>query len=140
MDCSFSEREAGSFLVLHYGFMMRMLGEQFDYRDEICGAVINVRGREKVSVWTKNASNEIAKKIPQSIYPSEPLKHHIAAQKYYRDLDEIATFQPPFKWPSQTIMPRCNIKQVLSTIGRDESGTKVERSTRKKANWGKSIN
>jgi hypothetical protein len=38
-----------------------MIGEQFDRGDEICGAVVNVRARqEKVSVWTKNASNEAA--------------------------------------------------------------------------------
>lgn len=38
-----------------------MIGEQFDHGDEICGAVVNVRARqEKISVWTKNASNEAA--------------------------------------------------------------------------------
>uniref|UniRef100_A0A7N0T3V7 eIF-4F 25 kDa subunit n=1 Tax=Kalanchoe fedtschenkoi TaxID=63787 RepID=A0A7N0T3V7_KALFE len=41
--------------------LLAIIGEQFDYGEEICGAVINVRGRqEKVSLWTKNASNEIA--------------------------------------------------------------------------------
>ena len=38
-----------------------MIGEQFDYGDEICGAVVNVRGKqERIAVWTKNASNEAA--------------------------------------------------------------------------------
>jgi len=38
-----------------------MIGEQFDYGDEICGAVVNVRNRQdKISIWTKNASNEAA--------------------------------------------------------------------------------
>ncbi|KAG0462614.1 hypothetical protein HPP92_021090 [Vanilla planifolia] len=41
--------------------LLAMIGEQFDYGDEICGAVVNVRSRqEKVSIWTKNAFNEAA--------------------------------------------------------------------------------
>lgn len=37
-----------------------MIGEQFDHGDEICAAVVNVRSRERISIWTKNASNESA--------------------------------------------------------------------------------
>ncbi|KAK7245609.1 hypothetical protein RIF29_40456 [Crotalaria pallida] len=41
--------------------LLAMIGEQFDHGDEICGAVVNVRGRQdKISIWTKNASNEAA--------------------------------------------------------------------------------
>ncbi|KAK4271770.1 hypothetical protein QN277_020412 [Acacia crassicarpa] len=41
--------------------LLAMIGEQFDHGDEICGAVVNVRNRqEKISIWTKNASNEAA--------------------------------------------------------------------------------
>ncbi|KAJ4980282.1 hypothetical protein NE237_031119 [Protea cynaroides] len=41
--------------------LLALIGEQFDYGDEICGAVVNVRGKqEKISIWTKNASNEPA--------------------------------------------------------------------------------
>ncbi|KAG8385360.1 hypothetical protein BUALT_Bualt03G0035000 [Buddleja alternifolia] len=41
--------------------LLAMIGEQFDYGDEICGAVVNVRGKEeRISIWTKNASNEAA--------------------------------------------------------------------------------
>nr|AGI41304.1 eukaryotic translation initiation factor 4E [Phaseolus vulgaris]AGI41305.1 eukaryotic translation initiation factor 4E [Phaseolus vulgaris]AGI41306.1 eukaryotic translation initiation factor 4E [Phaseolus vulgaris]AGI41307.1 eukaryotic translation initiation factor 4E [Phaseolus vulgaris] len=41
--------------------LLAMIGEQFDYGDEICGAVVNVRNRQdKISIWTKNASNEAA--------------------------------------------------------------------------------
>ncbi|KAI3996827.1 hypothetical protein MKX01_021103 [Papaver californicum] len=41
--------------------LLAMIGEQFDNGDEICGAVINVRGKqEKISIWTKNATNETA--------------------------------------------------------------------------------
>lgn len=41
-----------------------MIGEQFDHGDEICGAVVNVRGRqEKIALWTKNASNEAAQVV-----------------------------------------------------------------------------
>ncbi|KAK8917059.1 hypothetical protein KSP39_PZI022338 [Platanthera zijinensis] len=39
--------------------LLAMLGEQFEHGDEICGAVVNVRAKqEKISIWTKNASNE----------------------------------------------------------------------------------
>lgn len=38
-----------------------MIGEQFDFGDEICGVVVNVRGKqERIAIWTKNASNEAA--------------------------------------------------------------------------------
>jgi translation initiation factor 4E len=38
-----------------------MIGEQFDEGDEICGAVVSVRARQdKISIWTKTASNEAA--------------------------------------------------------------------------------
>ncbi|GMN43412.1 hypothetical protein TIFTF001_012617 [Ficus carica] len=41
--------------------LLAMIGEQFDHGDEICGAVVNVRVRQdKISIWTKNASNEAA--------------------------------------------------------------------------------
>ncbi|KAM7257458.1 hypothetical protein ACFE04_013199 [Oxalis oulophora] len=41
--------------------LLAMIGEQFDHGDEICGAVVNIRGKiDKVSVWTKNAANEAA--------------------------------------------------------------------------------
>ncbi|KAH7568660.1 hypothetical protein ACOSP7_011686 [Xanthoceras sorbifolium] len=41
--------------------LLALIGEQFEHGDEICGAVVNVRGRqEKVSLWTKNAANEAA--------------------------------------------------------------------------------
>ncbi|KAF3449832.1 hypothetical protein FNV43_RR05911 [Rhamnella rubrinervis] len=41
--------------------LLAMIGEQFDHGDEICGAVVNVRGKqEKISIWTKNAANEDA--------------------------------------------------------------------------------
>ncbi|KAH6773577.1 eukaryotic translation initiation factor 4E [Perilla frutescens var. frutescens] len=41
--------------------LLALIGEQFDYGDEICGAVVNVRTRqEKISIWTKNATNEAA--------------------------------------------------------------------------------
>ncbi|KAJ4809950.1 eukaryotic translation initiation factor 4E [Rhynchospora pubera] len=41
--------------------LLAMIGEQFEYGDEICGAVLSVRGKqERVAIWTKNASNEAA--------------------------------------------------------------------------------
>ncbi|XP_030474169.2 eukaryotic translation initiation factor 4E-2-like isoform X1 [Syzygium oleosum] len=40
--------------------LLAMIGEQFDHGDEICGAVVNVRRQEKISLWTKNAANEVA--------------------------------------------------------------------------------
>ncbi|GAV70619.1 IF4E domain-containing protein [Cephalotus follicularis] len=41
--------------------LMALIGEQFDETDEICGVVASVRQRlDKLSLWTKNASNEAA--------------------------------------------------------------------------------
>ncbi|XP_060188027.1 eukaryotic translation initiation factor 4E-1 [Lycium barbarum] len=41
--------------------LLAMIGHQFDHGDEICGAVVSVRGKgEKISLWTKNAANETA--------------------------------------------------------------------------------
>ncbi|OAY68362.1 Eukaryotic translation initiation factor 4E-1 [Ananas comosus] len=41
--------------------LLAMIGEQFDYGDEICGAVVSIRGKqERIAVWTKNAANETA--------------------------------------------------------------------------------
>ncbi|PSS02967.1 Eukaryotic translation initiation factor 4E-1 like, partial [Actinidia chinensis var. chinensis] len=40
--------------------LLAMIGEQFDHGDEICGAVVNVRTKDKISIWTKNAANETA--------------------------------------------------------------------------------
>ncbi|XP_047943412.1 eukaryotic translation initiation factor 4E-1-like [Salvia hispanica] len=39
--------------------MLAMIGEQFHYGDEICGAVVNIREtHEEIALWTKNAANE----------------------------------------------------------------------------------
>ncbi|CAK9224090.1 hypothetical protein BDL97_04G055600 [Sphagnum fallax] len=41
--------------------LLGMIGEQFDEGDEICGAVVSVRAKQdKISIWTKTASNEAA--------------------------------------------------------------------------------
>nr|QQJ42043.1 eukaryotic translation initiation factor 4E [Saccharum hybrid cultivar] len=41
--------------------LLAMIGEQFDCGDEICGAVVSVRGKqERIAIWTKNAANEAA--------------------------------------------------------------------------------
>ncbi|WZZ24772.1 hypothetical protein YC2023_008173 [Brassica napus] len=41
--------------------LLALIGEQFDHGDEICGAVVNVRTKqERISIWTKNSSNEAA--------------------------------------------------------------------------------
>lgn len=41
--------------------LLALIGEQFDYGDEICGAVVSIRGKqERVAIWTKNAANEAA--------------------------------------------------------------------------------
>ncbi|KAF8045171.1 hypothetical protein N665_5502s0002 [Sinapis alba] len=43
------------------GELLALIGEQFDHGDEICGAALYIRGKqERVSIWTKNASNEAA--------------------------------------------------------------------------------
>ncbi|XP_016999841.3 eukaryotic translation initiation factor 4E1 [Drosophila takahashii] len=41
--------------------LLMMVGQTFDYSDEICGAVINIRAKSnKISVWTANGNNEMA--------------------------------------------------------------------------------
>nr|CAR92168.2 eukaryotic translation initiation factor 4E [Hordeum vulgare] len=41
--------------------LLALIGEQFDFGDEICGAVVSVRkNKERVAIWTKNAANETA--------------------------------------------------------------------------------
>jgi translation initiation factor 4E len=45
-----------------------MIGEQFDYGDEICGAVVSVRGKqERIAIWTKNAANEAAQVLSAAV-------------------------------------------------------------------------
>lgn len=52
-----------------------MIGEQFDHGDEICGAVVNVRGKQdKIALWTKNAANEAAQVIKIHFVLSMKLK------------------------------------------------------------------
>ena len=47
-----------------------MIGEQFDHGDEICGAVVSVRGKQaKIAIWTKNATNEVAQVIVVEFIP-----------------------------------------------------------------------
>lgn len=41
--------------------LLCLIGEAFDHSDEICGAVVNVRGKNnKISIWTANGNNEEA--------------------------------------------------------------------------------
>ncbi|KAK8478919.1 hypothetical protein V6N13_078786 [Hibiscus sabdariffa] len=41
--------------------LLALIGEQFEYGDDICGAVVSVRGKqERIALWTKNAANETA--------------------------------------------------------------------------------
>ena len=40
---------------------MALIGEQFEYGDEICGAVLSLRGmQDTIAIWTKDATNEPA--------------------------------------------------------------------------------
>ncbi|KAL9688365.1 hypothetical protein QQ045_032786 [Rhodiola kirilowii] len=70
------------------------------------------QGRIRSIISAHMATCAFLPKIPQSIYPSEPLKHHIAAQKYYRNLDEIATLQPPIPRHSHTLSRSVFLKQA----------------------------
>jgi hypothetical protein len=41
--------------------VLACIGEQFDDGDEVCGIVVNVRAKQdRISMWTKTASNEAA--------------------------------------------------------------------------------
>ncbi|RWV83009.1 hypothetical protein BHE74_00023049 [Ensete ventricosum] len=44
-----------------FATLLALIGEQFEYGDEICGAVVSVRMKqERIALWTKNAANEEA--------------------------------------------------------------------------------
>ena len=46
-----------------------MIGEQFEYGDHICGAVVSLRPRHiKIALWTKNAGNREAQVCPNFLY------------------------------------------------------------------------
>ncbi len=46
-------------VVLLLSQLLGCIGEQFDDGDEICGVVVNVRGRgDRICLWTRTASNE----------------------------------------------------------------------------------
>lgn len=46
-----------------------MIGEQFEYGHEICGAVVSVRPKHvKIALWTKNATNREAQVHPFCLY------------------------------------------------------------------------
>lgn len=41
--------------------VLACIGEQFDDGDEVCGVVVNIRPKSnRISIWTKTASNEAA--------------------------------------------------------------------------------
>ncbi|XP_053952772.1 eukaryotic translation initiation factor 4E1 isoform X1 [Anastrepha ludens] len=41
--------------------LLCLIGEAFDHSDEVCGAVVNIRGKNnKISIWTANGNNEEA--------------------------------------------------------------------------------
>ena len=47
---------------------MALIGEQFDESQEICGVVASVRQRQdKLSLWTKTASNEAVQVCKKTI-------------------------------------------------------------------------
>ncbi|CAM0908919.1 unnamed protein product [Alopecurus aequalis] len=47
--------------ILWLHTLLALIGEQFDFGDEICGVVVSVRPRQdRVAIWTKNAANEAA--------------------------------------------------------------------------------
>ncbi|XP_020807689.1 eukaryotic translation initiation factor 4E [Drosophila serrata] len=46
---------------LWHDLLLCIIGECFEYSDQICGVVINVRNKaNKLSLWTKNARNSVA--------------------------------------------------------------------------------
>lgn len=41
--------------------LLVLIGESCEYSNELCGAVVNIRGKNnKISIWTANGSNEAA--------------------------------------------------------------------------------
>ncbi|KAF8413635.1 hypothetical protein HHK36_001627 [Tetracentron sinense] len=67
--------------------LLAMIGEQFDNGDEICGAVVNVRGKqEKVALWTRNASNEAAQM--RSVLSAKSSRNHWSSGRGSRKFED----------------------------------------------------
>lgn len=56
-----NKNSKGALDRLWLDILLMMVGEAFENSHEICGAVINIRGKNnKISVWTANGTNELA--------------------------------------------------------------------------------
>lgn len=77
-----------------FGQLMALVGEQFDDSEDICGVVASVRrSQDKLSLWTKTATNEAAQVsfrillvlsssktaicIIVSLFPKYDMKYHL---------------------------------------------------------------
>ncbi|KAH8375197.1 hypothetical protein KR200_005952 [Drosophila serrata] len=67
--------------------LLMMVGQTFDYSDEICGAVTNIRAKtNKISVWTADGSNEPAiLEIGHKLRTILRLKSHILQYQLHSD-------------------------------------------------------
>lgn len=59
--------------------MLCLIGENFENSDQVCGAVVNIRGKgDKIGVWTSDAMNsaavlEIGRKLKERLRISQKI-------------------------------------------------------------------
>ncbi|EDV91913.1 GH24331 [Drosophila grimshawi] len=74
--------------ILWENVMLCLIGEVFDYMDEICGAVVSIRGQtNKISIWTSNGYNKdtvlaIGHKILQTLCLGQKNMMHYQLHKH----------------------------------------------------------
>ncbi|CAG4966695.1 unnamed protein product [Parnassius apollo] len=61
--------------------VLLVIGENFEYSDEICGVVVSVRTKSKLGVWLKNIGNkkaifEIGNRLKRQLGIDERIKFH----------------------------------------------------------------
>eukprot|EP00959_Pyramimonas_sp_CCMP1952_P441962 9252025-Pyramimonas_sp.AAC.1 len=64
--------------------VLAAIGETFDEGEEVCGIVVNIRTKQdRISIWTKTASNESAQVIKLRKSPPVARSKHLATRSLY---------------------------------------------------------
>ena len=80
--------------------LLACIGEQFTEGDEICGIVVNLRGKQdKICLWTKDASNEAAQ-----VNVGKQFKDFLEYDQKIGFLSHVRTSPPP-RYRMSTVNP-----------------------------------
>ncbi|XP_049866466.1 eukaryotic translation initiation factor 4E1-like isoform X1 [Pectinophora gossypiella] len=84
------EKRKGEMDRMWLDVVLLMIGENFEHNDDVCGVVVNIRGKCKIAVWTADASNhkaymEIGRKIKDALGPYAKLsyQHHNSSKNIH---------------------------------------------------------